>query len=238
MTEQSEFYVPQSALVIMAHCDDIEFGAAGIVARWTDAGCRVTYCLATDSAAGSNDPATDLKQLVIMRQQEQMAAARLVGVDDVRFLNYADGTLQPTIELRRDLTRLIRQVRPQAVITMDPTLVITATNDYVNHPDHRAVGEAAMYAVFPSAGSRPIFPELLAEGLEPHVVEKLYFTLTNEPTDIVDVTPVYERKRAALGSHASQLNEEVVEMVAGWDAERGKAHGLDYAEAFRVVNFR
>jgi LmbE family N-acetylglucosaminyl deacetylase len=238
MTEQSEFYVPQSALVIMAHCDDIEFGAAGIVARWTDAGCRVTYCIVTDSSAGSNDPATDLKRLIVTRQEEQTAAARIVGVDDVRYMNYPDGTLQPTIELRRDLTRLIRQLRPQAVITMDPTLVITASNDYVNHPDHRATGEAAMYAVFPSAGSRPIFPELLAEGLEPHDVEKLYLTLTNNPTDVVDITSVFPRKRAALGSHASQLGEEVLEMVAEWDAERGKAHGFDYAEEFRVVAFR
>ena len=95
-----------------------------------------------------------------------------------------------------------------------------------------------MYAVFPSAGSRPIFPELLAEGLEPHVVEKLYLTLTANPTDVVDITSVFARKRAALGSHASQLGEEVLEMVAEWDTERGKVHGFEYAEEFRVVNFR
>lgn len=238
MAEQTDFYIPHSALVIMPHCDDIEFGAAGTIARWVDGGCKVTYCLVTDSASGSNDPTTDLKQLVITREQEQMAAAQAVGVTDVRFLNYADGTLQPTIELRRELTRLIRQLRPQVVMTMAPTVLITTNHDYINHPDHRATGEATLYAVFPSAGSRPIFPELLAEGLEPHNVDRLYMTLTSTPTDIIDVSPVYERKRKALGCHVSQLNEEVVDMVAGWDAKLGEAHGYGYAEAFRVVKFR
>ena len=174
MTEQNEFYAPERVLVIVAHADDIEFGMAGTVARWTEAGTQVTYCIVTDNSSGSNDPETNLAELSQTRHDEQVAAAKVVGVEDVRFLNYRDGVLQPTVDLRRDLTRVIRQVRPQIVVTMDPTIMFAMSNNYINHPDHRAAAEAAVHAVFPSAETRPIFPELLDEGLEPHRVKKLY----------------------------------------------------------------
>ena len=234
----SEFYAPERVLIIVAHADDIEFGAGGIVARWTECGTHVTYCIVTDNAAGSNDPATDLVRLAQTRQREQIEAAAKLGVQDVRFLGYADGTLQPTMELRRDLTRLIREVKPQIVLTLDFTTVIAMDNQYINHPDHRAAGEAATYAVFPSAGTRPIFPELLAEGYEPHEVYKLYYNLSTEPNLFVDITSVEERKLDSLRSHASQLNEDVVNMVRQWDAETGKAHGFEYAETFRVITLK
>ncbi|NJN15855.1 MAG: PIG-L family deacetylase [Oscillochloris sp.] len=223
-------------LVIAAHPDDIEFGAAGSVARWADAGARVIYCIVTDGAAGSNDPAVDLTALVQTRREEQIAAAKCVGVEDVRFLGFADGTLEPTLALRRQLTALIRETKPYRLVCQDPTTVFFE-HFYINHPDHRAAGEAAVYAAFPSAESRPIFPELLAAGLEPHHVSELYLTLTTQPDTFVDISAVYDRKIAALLCHRSQLDESAADMVREWDTENGKQAGVLYAEPFRVLRF-
>jgi LmbE family N-acetylglucosaminyl deacetylase len=240
MTEQSSQLSrpdkPQRILAIVAHPDDIEFGVAGSIARWIDEGAQVTYGIVTDGAAGSNDPGTDVKALAEQRQTEQRAAAAAVGVHDVRFLGYPDGVLQPTMALRRDLTRLIRQVRPDRVVCQDPTTVF-AGDDYINHPDHRAAGEAAIYAVFPSAETRPVFPELLDDDCEPHHVSEIYLTLTMQPNTHVDITATIDRKIAALLCHKSQVGAEVEEWVRGWNAEAGKEIGVPFAESFRVMRF-
>jgi LmbE family N-acetylglucosaminyl deacetylase len=234
---------PITILIVVAHPDDIEFGAGGAVARWTDDGHRVVYCIVTDGSAGSNDPDVDLDVLVERRRQEQSAAAAIVGVHDVRFLGYQDGVLQPTIELRRELTRLIRELKPYRVVTMDPTSVLMQEETeagefaYINHPDHRAAGEATLYAFFPSAESRPIFRELLAEGLEPHHVTELYLMIAAQPNLAVDISDVIERKIAALIAHESQLDASVGEMVRGWSASDGQRVGVAYAESFRVMRF-
>jgi LmbE family N-acetylglucosaminyl deacetylase len=224
-------------LVIAAHPDDIEFGAAGTIARWTDEGAAVTFCIVTDGAAGSNEPGADLKALSLTRQDEQRAAAAVLGVQEVIFLGYPDGTLQPTLELRRDLTRLIRQIRPDCVMIQDPT-VFFAGDFYINHPDHRAAGEAALYAVFPSAGTRPIFPELLAEGYEPFDVPQLWMMFANHAEMVVDISTVLDRKIEALLCHKSQVGPEVGEMVRGWARDDGKAHGYAGAETFRVMRLK
>ncbi len=234
MELQRDDRIPQRVLVIAAHPDDIEFGCAGSIARWVAAGAQVTYCIVTDGAAGSNDPSVQAPVLAHQRREEQQTAAAVVGVSDVRFLNYRDGSLQATLDLRRDLTRLIREVRPERVVCQDPTTVFV-NGTYINHPDHRAVGEAAIYAVFPSAATRLIFPELLDEGLEPHQVKELYLDLTLEPTVYVDISETLERKIAALLCHRSQVNEEAARWVREWAAETGKRAGCAYAEAFRVV---
>ena len=221
-------------LVVAAHPDDIEFGLAGSIARWTSEGHRVVYCLVTDGAAGSNQPDADLRALAELRRQEQLAAAQVVGVHEVRFLGYADGTLQPTIDLRRELTRLIRELRPFRVVCQDPTTVFFS-NNYINHPDHRAAGEATIYAVFPSAETRPIFPELLSEGYEPHHVSELYLDLTLAPDTYVDISDSIERKLAALRCHATQVGPEVEPWVREWGAEAGVKAGCAYAESFRVM---
>lgn len=225
---------PRRVLVIMAHPDDAEFGCAGSVARWVEAGAEVIYCIVTDGAAGSNDPEIDLEALAQQRQAEQRAAAEKVGVKEVHFLGYPDGSLQPTLEVRRDLTRIIRQVRPDRVVCQDPTTVFV-NGSYINHPDHRAAGEAAIYAVFPSAVTRPVFPELLQEGLEPHQVAELYLDLTLEPTVYVDITATIDRKVEALLCHKSQVGPEVEQWIREWNAETGKKAGCAYAEAFRVI---
>lgn len=223
-------------LVIAAHPDDIEFGVAGSVARWVGEGHHVSYCVITDGSAGSNEPGADLAALAMTRRAEQVAAAAAVGVSEVRFLGYQDGVLQPSLDLRRELTRLIRALRPQRVVCQDPTTVFAGSN-YINHPDHRAAGEAAIYAVFPSAETRPIFPELLAEGFEPHKVHELYLNLTLHPDTYIDITAQMERKIAALLCHGSQVRPEDAEWLRQWDAEYGVKAGTPYAEAFRVLSF-
>ena len=233
---------PLRILIIAAHPDDIEFGAGGSAAVWTEAGAQVTYCLVTDGAAGSNEKDADLAQLKQRRKEEQLAAAKIVGVTDVRFLDYADGSLQPTLELRRDLTRVIREIRPDRVVIQDPTAILLSRDEdgndgYINHPDHRATGEAALYAVFPSAETRPIFPELLEEGLEPVHIEELYLQMSDKSNIAVDITTVHDRKLQSLLSHRSQLNEEALDWVTSFDKEMGKLAGVEYAEIFRVIRF-
>src|SRR5215208_1959529 len=178
---------PLRILGIFAHPDDSEFSCGGSAAVWADAGAQITYVIITNGAAGSNDPNQDLAELVRVREAEQRAACAVLGVQEVIFLGYADGTLQPTIELRRELTRIIRQLKPDRVITGDPTAVFYGT-EYINTPDHRAAAEAALYAVFPSAVTRPIFPELLAEGYEPHQVKEVYIAHGSGATTYVDIT--------------------------------------------------
>jgi LmbE family N-acetylglucosaminyl deacetylase len=225
---------PQRVLVVAAHADDIEFGCAGSVARWVRADADVVYCVVTDGAAGSNEPGADLDALVRLRREEQLAAARAVGVTDVRFLGYPDGILEPTLDVRRDIARVIRDVKPDRVVCQDPTTVFVR-GSYINHPDHRAAGEAAIYAVFPSAETRPIFPELLDEGYEPHAVHDLYLMLTLEPDLVVDISDTVEQKIAALLCHKSQVGEDVADWIRERGDETGKAEGYAYAEAFRVM---
>ena len=230
---------PYTILIVVAHPDDIEFGAGGSAAVWSAQGARVIYCIVTDGAGGSNDPAMTPERLVEIRREEQIAAAAKVGVHDVHFLGYRDGELVATVDLRRHITRLIRELKPNRVVIMDPTAVLISSEgfDYINHPDHRAAGEAALYAVFPSAGSRLVMPELLTEGLEPHNVTELYLVMSDKANIAVDITPVWQQKIDALLTHRSQLDESVVEMVRQWDTESGKQAGVELAEAFRVMRF-
>jgi len=239
MRLESPLIPPFRILIIAAHPDDIEFGAGGSAAVWSAAGATVSYCVVTNGAAGSNDIEVDYETLAARRQEEQIEAARLVGVHDVHFLGYSDGTLEPTIALRRELTRLIRRLRPDRVVIMDPTTVLVQNDgfSYINHPDHRASAEAALYAIFPSAESRPIFPELLAEGLEPHHVNEVYLMLTEKANTAVDITEFVEHKYQALLTHRSQLDESVIDMVRSWDAAAGQQANVAYAELFRVLTF-
>lgn len=225
---------PLRILGIFAHPDDAEFMCGGSAARWADEGAEITYCVITNGAAGSNDPKQDLAELVKIREAEQRAACDALGVQNLLFLGYADGTLQPTLELRRELTRIIRQLKPDRVVIGDPTAVLYG-DEYINHPDHRAAAEAGLYAVFPSAVTRPIFPELLAEGYEPHQVKEVYITDSQQPNTYVDISATLERKIAALDCHKSQLEIGDGQWIRTWAAESGKAAELAYAESFRVM---
>jgi LmbE family N-acetylglucosaminyl deacetylase len=222
-------------LGVFAHPDDPEFMCGGSAALWADQGAQITYVIVTNGAAGSNDPNQDLNELVRMREAEQRAACAVLGIQEVIFLGYADGTLQPTLELRRDLTRIIRQLKPDRVVCGDPAAVLYG-DSYINHPDHRAAAEAAIYAVFPSAVTRPIFPELLAEGYEPHQVREVYISADAAHVNTyVDISSTLERKIEALRCHKSQLDPGDGKWVRDWAAETGKAGELEYAESFRVM---
>jgi len=230
-------FIPRSAMSIHAHPDDQEFSAAGTLARWAQAGCRVVSVVVTSGDSGSNDPARGAEykpELAALREAEQLAANALLGIAETVFLRYPDGELEPTLALRRDLTRLVRRHRPEAVVTGNMEAAFYG-RDYVNHPDHRAAAEAAVYAVFPSAGTRLIFPELLAEGLEPHNVKRLYMHGTEAVDTWVDISAQIELKLDALRKHVSQLDEDPVTMVREWAVETGRAKGLEFAEAFRVM---
>jgi LmbE family N-acetylglucosaminyl deacetylase len=226
---------PLRIVGIFAHPDDSEFSCGGSAAVWAEEGAEMTYVIVTDGAAGSNDPNQDLAELVRIREAEQRAACALLGVREVLFLGYPDGTLQPTIELRRELTRIIRKLKPDRVVVGDPTGVFFG-NEYINHPDHRAAAEAAIYAVFPSACTRPIFPELLDEGYEPYQVKEVYIIGDDAHANTyVDISSTLERKIEALRCHKSQIDPGDGKWVREWAAETGKTRELAYAEAFRVM---
>lgn len=231
----SPFYVPESALVIMAHPDDIEFSCVGTVARWTQAGCRVGYVLCTSGDVGIAEPGMTRARAAEIREGEAIAAAEIAGVRDVTFLREPDGLLQPTLELRRKLVREIRRFRPEVVVCGDPTVVF-AGEDYINHPDHRAAGLAALEAVFPAAGQPNLFEELGAEGLRAHKVRKVYVTSRDHVDLYVSIDETVETKIAALRAHASQMRDWDPEpMIRQWAAERAKGKEMLYAETYRVV---
>jgi LmbE family N-acetylglucosaminyl deacetylase len=234
----TEPLAPTRAMAISAHPDDQEFTVAGTLAKWARAGCEIVTVCITSGDAGSNektDPDLAKHKLAQMREAEQRNACRVLGIAHVEFLHYPDGVLQPTLELRRDLTRLIRKYKPEIVLCGDPTVRYYG-NSYLNHPDHRAAADAALDAVFPSAGTRFIFPELLAEGLEPHEVKKIFIHGAEKGETYVDITATLETKIAALKEHQSQLGDwNPTEMIREWAHAGAAEHGLEYAESFRVM---
>jgi LmbE family N-acetylglucosaminyl deacetylase len=224
----------RTILCIAAHPDDLEFTVAGSVARWTHEGRHVVFCLITSGGAGTNEHTPSAEGLIPRREDESRDAARVLGVKDVIFLGYEDGTLEPTIALRRDLTRVIRRVRPDVVVAGDPTVRFYG-NEYMNHPDHRAAASAALDAVFPSAETRAIFPELPGEGLEPHKVREVWISGSLAPNAYVSIETTLATKVAALKAHASQVakGEWVEPLLRGWAERDGKRAGLALAESFR-----
>ena len=228
-------FVPQRAMVIVAHPDDAEYTMAGTVAVWVQQGCAISYVICTRGDRGTNDPNLTPWDLARIREQEQRAAAAILGVQEVILLGHPDGTLEPTLELRRDLTREIRRFRPDVVLCGDPTTRYYGDR-YLNHPDHRAAASAALDAVFPSAETRYVFPELLAEGLEPHRVHAVYIHGSPEPNVWIDISPAIELKARALAAHRSQVGGEgAEEWVRQRAREVGSAHGIEFAEAYRRI---
>lgn len=225
-------------LVITAHPDDVDFGAAGTIATLTDAGVEVTYCLVTDGDAGGSDRTMSRAEMAMLRRREQAAAAAVVGVDRLIFLGRPDGRVVPDLSLREALSRVIREVRPTVVLTQSPEFHFDRI--YASHPDHRATGEAALSAVYPDARNPFAFPALLTDGLEPWTVPEVWLMGAPANTSYVDITATLERKLEALRHHESQLGDpEAMERlvrawVAGTAAAAGMAEGTA-AEAFRLV---
>jgi len=230
----------QRVLVIAAHPDDVDFGSAGTVARWTDAGVSVVYCVVTEGDAGGHDDSVPRAEIPALRRKEQTAAAACVGVHDLRFLGYPDGRVEATLALRRDLARVIRQVRPDVVVC--PTPERNYARMPPSHPDHRAVGSAALDAVYPDARNPYAFPELRAdEGLEAWTVREVWLQGGIAPNHYVDVTDTFARKIAALRAHESQTGhmDQLEEFLRGWLSRAAGQGGLPegrLAESFQVIS--
>ena len=231
----SNLYIPESALVIMAHPDDMEFSCAGTMARWAKAGSRIIYILCTSGEVGISDPEITKEKAAEIREIEQREAARITGVQEVVFLREPDGMLQPTLELRKKLVREIRRFRPEVVMCGDPT-VIFAGETYINHPDHRAAATAALDATFPAAGQPNLFQELEEEGLKAHKPRKVFVSGWGQTDLYVNIEETIDLKVAALRAHKSQMGDWDPEpRIKEWAAERGKGKEMEYAESFRVI---
>jgi LmbE family N-acetylglucosaminyl deacetylase len=232
----------ERALAVVAHPDDIDFGAAGTIASWTDEGIEVTYLLCTNGDAGGFDPSVPREDIAGIRQDEQRAAAKEVGVNDVRFLGYPDGQLVPSFELRRDISRVIRQVRPQRLLMQSPE--INWERIGASHPDHRAAGEATLNAVYPDARNPFTHVSLLQdEGLEAWTVHDVWVMAAGQSGGAnrwIDVTDTFDRKVSALRRHASQTSHipDLEGMLRGWLGANAVTGGLAdgrLAESFRIV---
>lgn len=228
----------QRALVVVAHPDDIDFGSAGTVAVLTGRGVDVAYCLVTSGDAGGDASTHSKEERAIIREAEQTAAAAEVGVTSLTFLRWPDGRVEPTLDLRREITKVIRTHRPDLVITQSPER--NWERIFASHPDHLAAGEATLRAVYPDSRNPHSFPELLDEGYVPHTVGTVWLSGA-QPTMVVDITKVFDRKYAALTRHESQVGhrEDLEEMLRTWSRATAKSAGLGkrrLAEGFRVVS--
>ena len=241
MSEQSQQNV---AMVIMAHPDDAEFSSAGTVAGWVQQGWEVYYVIVADGAGGGPDDATDVgpDQRLLwaeIRKQEQMAAAKVLGVKEVIFLNYPDGEITASLNLRRDLVRCFRRYKPLRVICQSPErswVPQMFLGRY--HPDHLAAGEAALAAIYPASQNPWDFPELLAEGLPPHKVLEVYISGSPNSNFPVDISETVDLKIEALRAHTTQTGANFDEMevrIRNMVAQSGKPFNLGAAEVFHRV---
>lgn len=234
----SNEYIPKIAMSIHAHPDDQEFSIGGTLAKWAKAGCEIISVVITSGDSGSNDVTKDGKyksELAKLREVEQQNANDVLGVKHTVFMRYPDGELQPTLALRKELTKLIRQYKPDVVLTGNPEAWFYG-NEYVNHPDHRAAAQAAIEAVFPSAGTRLIFTDLLDAGFEPHNVKRLYVHGSDKPDTWVDVSETIGIKVEALQKHVSQVPvDEVDKWMREWAKEDAKDKEFEYSESHRVM---
>lgn len=230
----------ERALVVFAHPDDAEFLCGGTVAGWTRDGTEVAYVCATDGSAGWNGPDRTREEIAAIRQAEMREAADLLGVASVEFLGYRDGSLEPSLDLRRAITRAVRAHRPDVIVTFNPAARWVGRG-YINHPDHRAVGDAVLAVVACDGPTRPQFPELLDEGLEPFEVPRLWLA-GYRGEHLVDIGDTIDQKCKALRAHASQLENmgetDIEGRMRTWATEAARDGDMEYAEAFRAFDLR
>lgn len=234
-------YVPESAMAIYAHPDDIEFSCAGTLARWAKEGARISYVVCTSGQGGIRRPSISWEEAGRIRESEQRKAAKIAGAQEVVFLGEVDGMLTPSLELRKKIVRELRRFRPEVVVTGDPT-VVWAGEDYINHPDHRAAAQAALDAVFPASGQPNVFEELEKEGLTAHKIRKVFVSSFSEGDYYVNIEDTIDIKVAALKAHESQMEEmkelgswDGTERIREWAAANGKGKEMEFAEVFRVI---
>ena len=234
---------PRRVLCVAPHADDAEFMCGSTLAHWRSLGATIHILVVTDSSSGSRDPSQEPEQLAAIRREEQLAAARILGAEDVTFLGYPDGRVEPTLELRWDIARVIRRFRPDVVVTMDP--YFRYSENYINHPDHRAVSDATLAAIMPTANTRLAALDLEAEGLEPHDVSEVYLSAPTKATVWIPVTEGdMRRQMQALKAHHSQLGdwdaEPMLREWAGRAAEEARENGVEceFAQSFAYVGLR
>src|SRR5947207_5019347 len=225
-----------SAVVLFAHPDDAEFMCGGTMAAWARSGCEVHYVVITDGSAGSNEPGVTREQMRPIREREQRAAADVLGVKSVTFLGEVDGMLEVNLDTRRKVCREVRRLRPEVIVAPDPSRLWSGRG-YVNHWDHKQAGLLALTAVMPDAPSRPMFPELLDEGIEPFEVPNLWLAM-NEADTYVDITETLDAKLASLAEHVSQPTDGATpflrERAEALRAQSGS--GYTYAEGFKAFH--
>ena len=228
-------YVPTRAMAIVAHPDDIEFGCAGTIARWVQQGCKVAYVLVTSGDVGIAKPGITRAEAAAIREAETIAAAKVVGVDNVIFLREPDGMVENTLSLRKRLVREMRIFRPEVVITDDPTMMFSPQGR-INHPDHRAVGTATVDAIFPAVGQPHFYEELAAEGIRAHKVRKVYLLSRGQGDTFINISDTIDLKIQALKAHVSQVGhmEELEKMIRERSAQWGTNKEMAHAEVFRV----
>ena len=238
MEYQESWEGKKEILVILAHPDDPEFFLGATLARWIKAGHRVRYVLLTKGDKGAKDDALTGQEVAEIRMREQAAAAQFLGVVSVDYLDYEDGYLIPDLDMRRQVVRAIRKYQPHILVTCDPANVFPSQR-YINHPDHRNAGQVVVDAVFPAAGNRFFFPELLDEGCHPHEVEEVWMSLTNQPDMKLDVTEHWDDKIMALKHHASQIGDpNAFEKHMLERLQQADDVDFKYEEQFRVIKFR
>ncbi len=225
-------------LVILAHPDDPEFFCGATIARWSDLGHTVQYCLLTRGDKGSTDPDVRPEDLAALREQEQVAAGQVLGVETVRFLGYSDGELVPDLAMRAEIVRVIREMRPDIVVGCDPTFYFPG-NDYINHPDHRAAGQVVVDAANPAPHLPNYYPEQIQAGLQPHRVQEVWLSLTGHPDVVLDVSDYWDRKMEALLAHKSQVGEPETfkKEMAQWHTSDSTPESPRYTEEFRRIIF-
>lgn len=232
----------ERALVVYAHPDDAEFLCGGTVAKWSSAGTDVEYVCATDGSAGWNGPDLGREEIARIREREMRDAATILGVRDVTFLGYTDGMLEAGLDLRRSIAREVRRTRPDIVVTFDPSRRWFGRS-YINHPDHRAVGDAVLAVAACDAPTRPQFPELLDAGFEPFEVPSVWLATEPHEADVrVDISETIDKKIEALRAHASQLDnmgeDDIDARMREWGAKIAQGTDMEYAEAFRTFDLR
>lgn len=225
---------PKVILGVAAHPDDLDFTSSGSLAKWAKEGAKVYYLILTDGSKGSNDEKMTSDQLKKIRNEEQRNAVKAIGGTDAFFLNYPDAMLEVTMDLKRDITRYIRKIKPDLVVTMDPTLIYGITRGFINHSDHRAAGQATIDCVYPIARDRLTFPELLEEGLGPHIVKTLLLTNFEKNNYKVDISNSFDQKIKAVEAHISQVSD--LDSAKLWMKKMANEHAkdqeYDMAEAF------
>ena len=231
---------PKVVLGIAAHPDDLDFGASGTMAKYAKAGAEVHYLIITDGSKGSSDLEMSSFDLVKLRETEQRAAVEIIGGKGVEFLGFPDGGLEVTMDLKKQIAKVIRSIRPDVVITMDPSMLYSSRRGFINHPDHRAAGQATLDAVFPLARDHLSFPELFAAGFEPHITPTILLINFDKSNFAVDITNTFETKIAALNAHTSQVPniDEVRGFMTAIASEIGQDSGFKLAEAFVRIDIR